>query len=81
MRPDGEMARRPDLDAFCQKHGLAACTVEDLIRYRMRRETLIKRLETVTLPTKWGTFTLHAYESKIDQHPHLALCKGGVRRP
>ena len=83
MRPDGEMARRPDLDAFCKKHEFSACTVEDLIRYRMRRETLVRRLETVTLPTKWGTFTLHAYDSTIDQHPHLALCKGGVgdRKP
>ena len=78
MRPDGEMARRPDLDAFCKKHAFSACTVEDLIRYRMRRETLVRRLETVTLPTKWGMFTLHAYDSTIDQHPHLALCKGGV---
>ena len=78
MRPDGEMARRPDLDGFCQTHGLNACTVEDVIRYRMRRETLIHRLESVTLPTRWGTFALHAYESTIDQHPHLALCKGGI---
>lgn len=78
MRPDGEMARQPDLQAFCKKHKLRMCSVADLIRYRMSRETLVKRLETITLPTRWGTFTLHAYESVIDQHPHLALCKGGI---
>lgn len=78
MRPDGEMARRPDLDAFCRKHGLKICSVEELIRYRVQRESLVKRLETVALPTRWGDFTLHAYESTIDQHPHLALCKGGI---
>src|SRR5690606_36268054 len=78
MRADGEMARRPDLEAFCRRHALKVCSVEELIRYRMQRESLIKRLETVTLPTRWGTFTLHAYESAIDQHPHLALTKGNI---
>jgi 3,4-dihydroxy 2-butanone 4-phosphate synthase/GTP cyclohydrolase II len=78
MRSDGEMARRPDLEAFCRRHQMRICSVEQLIRHRMQRETLIKRLETVNLPTRWGTFTLHAYESTIDQHPHLALTKGGI---
>lgn len=78
MRPDGEMARRPDLEAFCRRHSLKMCSVEELIRYRMQRESLVKRLEMVELPTRFGTFTLHAYESAIDQHPHLALCKGGI---
>ena len=78
MRPDGEMARRADLEAFCRRHRLKMCSVEDVIRYRLQRESLVKRLETVSLPTRWGAFTLHAYESAIDQHPHLAICKGGV---
>ncbi len=75
MRDDGEMARRPDLEAFAQKHGLKMCSVADVIRYRTRRETLVKRVETITLPTRWGDFTLHAYDSTIDQHPHLALVR------
>ncbi len=84
MRDDGEMARRPDLEAFAAKHGLKMCTVAELIRYRTQRETLVKRLETVDLPTRWGDFKLHAYESAVDQHPHLALVKGddiGQRKP
>ena len=38
----------------------------------------LERIETVQLPTRWGTFTLHAYQSVIDREPHLALCKGGI---
>ena len=78
MRDDGEMARRPDLETFAAAHELKMCSVADVIRYRTRRETLVKRVETITLPTRFGTFTLHAYESTIDQHPHLALTKGGI---
>ena len=78
MRDDGEMARRPELETFCEKHELKMCTVADLISYRLRSDTLVKRVETVTMPTRWGTFTLHAYESQVDSQPHLALCKGGI---
>jgi 3,4-dihydroxy 2-butanone 4-phosphate synthase/GTP cyclohydrolase II len=78
LREDGEMARRPELEAFSAKHGLKMCTVADLISYRLKREQFVKRIETVTLPTNWGTFTLHAYQSVLDPQPHLALCKGGV---
>ena len=78
LREDGEMARRPELDAFAAKHGLKTCTVADLISYRLKREQFVKRIETVELPTDWGTFTLHAYQSVLDPQPHLALCKGGV---
>src|SRR5206468_2705562 len=38
----------------------------------------VKRIESVNLPTRWGTFRLHAYQSAVDPQPHLALCKGGV---
>src|SRR3982751_340622 len=78
MREDGEMARRPELEAFCVTHNLKMCTVADLISYRLRSEQFVKRIETVTLPTNWGTFTLHDYQSMVDPQPHLALCKGGI---
>jgi len=78
MREDGEMARRPELQAFCQQHKLKMCTIADLISYRLKREQFVKRVESVTLPTTWGVFTLHAYQSPVDAQPHLALCKGGV---
>ncbi len=78
MRDDGEMARRPELEAFCRKWDMKMCTVADLISYRLKREQFVKRIETVQLPTNWGDFTLHAYQSVVDAQPHLALCKGGV---
>jgi len=78
MREDGEMARRPELEEFCGKHKLKMCTIADLISYRLKREQFVKRIESITLPTKWGVFRLHAYQSAVDPQPHLALCKGGV---
>ncbi|HEX5245459.1 MAG TPA: bifunctional 3,4-dihydroxy-2-butanone-4-phosphate synthase/GTP cyclohydrolase II [Tepidisphaeraceae bacterium] len=78
MRPDGEMARRPELEQFCAQHGLKMCTIAELISYRLRREQFVKRIESINLPTRWGMFRMHAYQSAIDPQPHLALCKGGV---
>jgi 3,4-dihydroxy 2-butanone 4-phosphate synthase/GTP cyclohydrolase II len=78
MRPDGHMARVPDLVEFCKEHGLKMCTIEDLIKFRRRRERLIRRELAVKLPTAHGAFDLIAYTSVVDQEPHLALCKGGV---
>jgi 3,4-dihydroxy 2-butanone 4-phosphate synthase / GTP cyclohydrolase II len=78
MRTDGEMARRPELEKFCAQHGLKMCTIADLISYRLKREQLVKRIESITLPTRWGEFRMHAYKSMIDPQPHLALCKGGI---
>jgi len=75
---DGAMMRRPQLELFCQEHGLKMCTIADLISFRLKREQLIRRIESVRLPTRWGVFQLYAYESQIDPQPHLALCKGGV---
>lgn len=78
MREDGEMARRAELEEFCAKHNLKMCTIADLISYRLKREQFVKRIETITLPTRWGTFKLIAYQSAVDAQPHLALCKGGI---
>ena len=78
MRDDGEMMRRGDLEIFCAAHKLKMCTIADLISYRLKREQFVKRIESITLPTSWGVFQLHAYQSAIDPQPHLALCKGGI---
>ena len=75
---DGQMMRRPELEKFCVTHDLKMCTIADLISYRLHREQFVKRVQTIQLPTRWGTFTLHAYTSPVDSQPNLALCKGGV---
>jgi 3,4-dihydroxy 2-butanone 4-phosphate synthase/GTP cyclohydrolase II len=77
----GEMMRREQLEWFCREHGLKMATIADLISYRLKREQFVKRIESITLPTKWGEFRLHAYSSQVDQEPHLALCVGGVGEP
>jgi 3,4-dihydroxy 2-butanone 4-phosphate synthase/GTP cyclohydrolase II len=78
LNDDGEMARLPDLVKYCKRHQLKLCTIEDLIKHRRHRERLIRREETVRLPTKHGEFNLIAYTSLVDQEPHLALCKGDI---
>lgn len=78
MRDDGSMARRPELEEFCKVHDLKMCTIADLISYRLKREQFVKRIQSIDLPTRWGKFMLHAYQSVVDPEPHLAVCKGGI---
>jgi 3,4-dihydroxy 2-butanone 4-phosphate synthase/GTP cyclohydrolase II len=78
MNEDGTMARVPDLIPYCGQHGLKMVTVADLIEYRRRTEKLIRTGAVVSLPTKWGIFTAHGYESILDGEQHLALVKGDV---
>ncbi|MHC4574335.1 MAG: bifunctional 3,4-dihydroxy-2-butanone-4-phosphate synthase/GTP cyclohydrolase II [Planctomycetota bacterium] len=78
MNEDGSMARVPELLEFCEKHNLKIVSIAKLIEYRLQRESQIKRVECVTLPTDYGEFKLIGYESITSSEPHLALCKGGV---
>jgi 3,4-dihydroxy 2-butanone 4-phosphate synthase/GTP cyclohydrolase II len=78
MNEDGSMARVPELLKFCRKHNLKIGSIAKLIEYRLQRESQIKRVECVTLPTDYGEFKLIGYESITSSEPHLALCKGGV---
>jgi len=78
MNEDGTMARVPELLEFCEKHGLKIASIAKLVEYRLQRESQIKRVEEVILPTDYGDFKLIAYESITSAEPHLALCKGGV---
>jgi 3,4-dihydroxy 2-butanone 4-phosphate synthase/GTP cyclohydrolase II len=78
MNEDGTMARVPQLLKFCQKHNLKIVSIAKLVEYRLQRESQIKRIECVNLPTDYGEFKLIGYESITSPEPHLALCKGGV---
>lgn len=78
VKPDGHMARVPDLIEFCRQHQLKMCTIEDIIKYRRQREKLVRREISVPLPTAHGNFDLVAYTSVVDPEPHLAMCMGGV---
>jgi 3,4-dihydroxy 2-butanone 4-phosphate synthase / GTP cyclohydrolase II len=78
MRDDGNMARMPDLEAFADKHGLKIATIESLIRYRSKFDSLVYAVGKANLPTRHGEFTAVAYKSHIEEYTHLALVKGEI---
>ncbi len=79
MNEDGTMARVPQLEAFCREHSLKMVTIKDLIQYRMRTERLVRKIAEASLPTDYGAFRIHAYESLIDREHHVALVMGTLR--
>ncbi len=80
MRDDGNMARMPDLMEFAREHNIKICTIEDLIRYRARFDSMVKRVGESNLPTCHGNFRAIAFESQIDNHTHVALVKGKIEK-
>ncbi|MDD3718625.1 MAG: bifunctional 3,4-dihydroxy-2-butanone-4-phosphate synthase/GTP cyclohydrolase II [Actinomycetota bacterium] len=78
MNDDGTMARVPQLAEIKKRFGLKMATIEDLIRYRNRNETLVRRTAEVRMPTAYGEFRAVGYESLIDGHSLIALVKGDV---
>lgn len=81
VKPDGEMARMPDLEELCREHGLKMCSVEQVIEYRLAQETLVRRgdpADGIPLDTSAGRFRLFTWRSTIDALPHVALCAGDV---
>jgi len=78
LHDDGTMARLPELMQVRKKHGLRICTIQSLIAHRRVREKLVEREQIVRLPTDYGEFDLHLYQSKLDGAHHLALVKGTI---
>ena len=81
VKPDGDMARVPDLEILCAEHGIRMCSVEQVIEHRLARETLVTRLDPKDgkpIDTPWGPFNLIAFESAVDPQPHIALCRGDI---
>src|SRR5438093_1062449 len=72
MNEDGTMARVPELAKFAKKHGLLMITIADLIKYRTRTESLVRRVASAKLPTDYGEFTVHAFDTQVDHHTHTA---------
>src|SRR4030066_2237178 len=78
MNEDGSMARMPQLEEVSRRHGIPILTIAELIRYRMKHETLVRKLEETDLPTSRGHFRLHVFEDTICGAHHVALVKGEV---
>ena len=78
MNDDGTMARVPDLERYCARHGLKMITVADLIAYRRRHDKLVERVVATRLPTAFGEFDVVGYRSLVDDKHHVAMVKGEV---
>ena len=78
MNPDGTMARLPELEVFAREHNLKIISVADLVRYRIRKETLVRRAAETEMQTVYGRFRAIAFENVINGEVHLAMVMGDV---
>lgn len=79
MNDDGTMARMPDLEKFAPLHDLSIVSIADIVRYRMRNESMVHRGSGANLPLRQGEgFRIYTYTNDIDSHVHVALVKGEV---
>jgi 3,4-dihydroxy 2-butanone 4-phosphate synthase/GTP cyclohydrolase II len=79
MDEDGTMMRSARLEPFCRHHGLRMVTIKDLIQHRMRHERLVRKIADASLPTRYGDFRIHAFESLIDGRHDVALVMGQIK--
>ncbi len=80
MNDDGSMARVPDLVRFAREHDLPLLTVSDLISYRLRNETLVRRVAAPRIPTPYGELVVHAFVSDVTGEEHLAFVAGEIEQ-
>lgn len=80
MNEDGTMARMPQLEEFSQAYDIPILTIAELIKYRMNHETLVKKIEEASLPTKFGDFKIMIFEDTIHKEHHVALVKGEIKK-
>ena len=78
VNDDGSMMRAPALRMFADEHGLAMISIADLIRYRRRYESHVRRIALTRLPTAEATFQVHAYRDVVTGAEHVALVLGNV---
>ena len=78
LKPDGTMARLPDLIEYAQVHQLKIGTIADLIQYRSEHESILERLGQRSIKTPWGDFDVVAYRDTVAGRPHLALVSGKI---
>lgn len=78
MNSDGTMARLPQLEEFARQHNLSIVSVADLVRYRIRKETLVRRTVETEMPTVYGCFRAIAFENILNEDVHLAMVMGDI---
>ena len=80
MKDNGDMARLKDLLGFSKKHGIKIATIADLIRYRIEKESFVRKVAEAEVPTEHGVFRTVAFENEIDGLQHMAFIKGNLRQ-
>ena len=80
LNEDGTMARLPHLVEVAKKFDLKLVSIEDLVAYRMQHDSLIIKKECFDIETRFGQFTLHAYQQTTNEQVHIALTKGFWKR-
>jgi 3,4-dihydroxy 2-butanone 4-phosphate synthase/GTP cyclohydrolase II len=78
MNEDGTMAKRPELERFASRHGLAFVTIAQLVAYRLKTERLVHRVAEARLPTAYGEWRIVGYRNDVDAHEHVAIVYGDV---
>ena len=78
LNDDGTTARRPELEAFADRHGLTFITVAQLVAHRLQNERLVHRVAEARLPTDFGEWRIVGYRNDVDEHEHVALVFGDV---
>jgi 3,4-dihydroxy 2-butanone 4-phosphate synthase/GTP cyclohydrolase II len=78
MNEDGTMARMRQLEKLSGEFGLPILTIADLIKYRMRHECLVRKIDDADLPTRYGHFRIVVFEDLIQHEDHVALIKGEI---
>lgn len=75
MTPDGHMARRDYILEFAKNNDIKVITVADLVKYRIKRETLVRMEASAKLPTQFGEFTIYGYRNILNNAEYVALVK------
>lgn len=78
MREDGTMMRTTELLELAEQLGMTVITIADLVRYRMDRDSLVRKEAHAKLPTKYGEFEIYGYENKLNGEHHVALVMGDI---
>ena len=78
INEDGSMARMPELEEFAEKHDFKIITIEELIKYRKKKDKLINEEASAELPTHFGDFKIKVYTTEVDDREHVAIIKGDV---
>jgi len=80
LKEDGTMARKPDLEIFAKEHNLNWVTVADIIKYRMRHDSLVQLEAESTLPTDFGEFKVKVYSNDVNDYHHIILTIGEINK-